>query len=394
MCFAGWVYRPRMFSIERLYHALAANAREGRWPNGLSRQADSRPLNVEQVLKLPTGEHPEGVAVDRVGNVYVSNRRFAGPVRQAEIIRVSKEGAASVLVKLPDTTDPQGNGVLGLVTDRGGNIYAALDSRDPSSRGVWRVQPDGSTLERLPGSEHMSFPNALIFDAVGNLYATDSQQGAIWRFPLPDPETPAPWIQDELLAPFSFDPFGIPLPNGDLRPFPLPGANGIAFYPPNHLYVANTERGLLVHVPFESDGHAGKARIIAGEPVTSDPEAWLPDPRLWTMDGIAVDAEGHIYGVVPGCVALSQVTGLPLAPLVRINTASGEISGTPAPPNAFHVPLSLAFGRGAQDCQSVYVTNAALLADLFPGAGPGVVRVELGVPGFQVEAGSVGEVGA
>jgi len=383
-----------MFSIERLYRTLAADAREGRWQRSLDETSDSLPLSVDSVLKLPAGDHPEGVAVDRAGNVYLSNRRFAGAVRQAEILKVSSTGPATAVTRLPDTTDPQGNGVLGLVTDRAGNIYAALDSRDPSSRGVWRVRADGSTPERLPGSEHMSFPNALIFDPAGNLYATDSHQGAIWRFPLPDPKTPAPWTQHEFLSPFTFDPFGIPLPNGDVQSLPLPGANGIAFFPPNQLYVANTERGLVVQVPIESDGRAGKPRIVAGEPVASDPELWLPDPRLWTMDGIAVDAEGQIYAVVPGCVVLSQVTGLPLAPLVRINPVNAEISGTAVPSNAFHVPLSLAFGRGANDRRSVYVTNAALFADLFPGAGPGLVRANLGVPGFEVEEGPPGEAGA
>jgi sugar lactone lactonase YvrE len=231
----------------------------------------------------------------------------------------------------------------------------------------------------------MSFPNALIFDRAENLYATDSEMGAIWRFPLSEPKRPAPWAQDELLAPFAFDPFGIPLPTGGVQPFGLPGANGIGFYPPNHLYVANTEKGLLVHVPIERDGHAGTACIAAGESVPAHLGQWVPDPRLWTMDGIAVDAHGQIYGVVPGFPVLSQLTGLPLSPLVRIDPTRGTVHLVPTHAERFHVPLSLAFGRTAHDRHRVYVTNAAFFSDLFAGSGPGLVCAEVGVPGFHLD---------
>jgi len=69
-----------------------------------------------------------------------------------------------------------------------------------------------------------------------HLYVTDSFGGAVWRFALVgSPRHPAygtgrPWAEHELLAPAPDDPLG----------FPLPGANGIGFDRPNHLYVANT----------------------------------------------------------------------------------------------------------------------------------------------------------
>jgi sugar lactone lactonase YvrE len=374
-----------MYSIERMYRALAGEARAGRWGGFANHTRVESALAVRSVLRLPPGDHPEGVAVDRSGNVYVSSRRFVGPLRQAEILRIDPDDRATVLARLPDTADPRGNGVLGLVTDRHGNIYAALDSRDPASRGVWRINADSARTERLAGSEQMSFPNALIFDPDGNLYATDSETGAIWRFPLDGSSEPAPWMRDELLAPFPFDPFGIPLPSGELQPFALPGANGIAFYPPNHLYVANTEKGLVVQVPIEADGCAGKARILAGEPVPSDPEEWVPDPRLWTIDGIAVDAQGDVYAVIPAWPVVSHVIGLPLSPLVRISAATGDVCAVATTPEAFHVPLSLAFGRGTRDRRGLLVTNSALFSELFPGPGPGVICAEVGAPGFDPE---------
>jgi sugar lactone lactonase YvrE len=373
------------FSIERLYRALASQVRESRWSVHANSLVGEPPLAVHSILRLPPGDHPEGVAVDRRGNVYVSNRRFVGSLRQAEVLRIDPDNRATVVARLPDTADPRGNGVLGLVTDRDGNVYAALDSRDPASRGVWRIDAEEPQAERLAGSEQMTFPNALTFDATGNLYATDSETGAIWRFRLDRSPEPALWAQDELLAPFPFDPFGIPLPTGELQPLELPGANGIAFFPPNHLYVANTEKALVVHVPIKANGGAGQARIVAGEAVPSDSEAWLPDPRLWTIDGIAMDAHGDIYGVIPASPVISQVSGLSLTPLVRIHAASGEVCAVRTDPGAFHIPLSLAFGRGARDRSSVFVTNSALFAELFPGPGPGMIRAEAGGPGFDAD---------
>jgi sugar lactone lactonase YvrE len=373
------------FSIERLYQALASQVREGRWSGHAKPSVGEPPLAVHSILRLPPGDHPEGIAVDPSGNVYVSNRRFVGSLRQAEVLRIDPDNRATVVTRLPDTADPRGNGVLGLVTDRRGNLYAALDSRDPASRGVWRIDAEGSQAERLAGSEQMTFPNALTFDATGNLYATDSETGAIWRFPSEASNESAAWAQDELLAPFPFDPFGIPLPTGEVQPLSLPGANGIAFYPPNHLYVAITEKALVVHVPIEAEGRAGKARVVAGEPMPVDTAEWVPDPRLWTIDGIAVDVHGEIHGVIAACAIVSRVTGLPPSPLVRINPATGEVHAARTTVDAFHVPLSLAFGRATRDKWDVFVTNGALLSDLFPGPGPGVICAEVGVRGFDVE---------
>ncbi len=112
-------------------------------------------------------------------------------------------------------------GLLGLAIDRFGNLYAALASFNPDTHGVYRIGPDGTDIERLTGSENIAFPNALTFDIYGRLYVSDST-GAIWRY-VDGTFGNDPWTQDPLLEPLPNDPFG----------FPLPGANGIGFYPPN-----------------------------------------------------------------------------------------------------------------------------------------------------------------
>ncbi len=340
--------------------------------NGKGVFCEVAPGEVRAVLALPEGESPEGIAVYG-RTLYVGNRRPApglgATVIHSEILRIDLSGTSSVIATLPDADDPDANGILGLATDFQGDIFAAHDSRHIAGKGVWRVRRDGST-ERLAGSEEMAFPNGVTFDLAGNLYATDSELGQIWRF-TPD-SAGGPWAHDALLEPLPFDPLDIP----------LPGANGIAFYPPNHLYVANTEHGLLLHLCIEEDGTPSPVEVLAGNPVSQDPTAWIPDFRIWTIDGIAMDDNGHIHAVIPGFVPLTQRAGFQLSPLVRIDPKSGEVHLTRTIPEAFDVPLSLAFGHKEWGETSVFVTNGDL--PVVPGGpGPGVIQANVGVRGYS-----------
>ncbi len=314
------------------------------------------PGQVDLILSLPVGENPEGIALDQPGNIYVGNRRTDGAVRVNEILRITRDGTVSVFATLPAAV-PEAEGVLGLATDPIGNVYAAYVTNDPTTQGVYRISRNGSVM-RLAGSEVISFANALAFDARGNLYVTDSFTGTVWRFG--PGGTAELWVQDLLLEPLPEDPFG----------FPVPGANGIAFYPPNHLYVANTEKGLIAHIPIElQGGNAGTPELAAA------------GFALLTIDGIAVDTQGDIHGVVPGFTILGT------SPLIRVNLITGEVTPTVFEASEvakFDVPLSLAFGMGVRDRKSVFVTNGDLpLPGNPPGSpGPRVVQVGVGVPGF------------
>jgi sugar lactone lactonase YvrE len=208
----------------------------------------------------------------------------------------------------------------------------------------------------LPDSKQMTFPNALTFDSRGNLYVTDSFGGSIWRF---DRDGQGElWVQHEVLQ-SGDNPVGLV----------LPGANGIAFFPPNNLYVANTSLGMLVHITINPDGSPGSVEVAAHDP-------W----KLLSIDGIAVDVHGIVYGVLPGYLVTES------SPVVKIDPETGEFTGVVSDQQAvaqFDIPLSLAFGSGARDKQSVYVANGALEFDFIPPvAGPGVVQVGVGVPGY------------
>lgn len=307
--------------------------------------------NSEIVLSLAPGNRPEGIALGKTGAVFVANRQVTAAGTVNEILRIARDGTAGVFATLPGSS-PGAQGVLGLTIDPVGTVYAAFASFD-HNHGVWRVSRDGALLDHVPGSAAVGFPNALTFDSHGNLYVSDST-GAIWRarpggaFGL--------WVAHPLLQPLPEDPFGNP----------LPGANGIAFYPPDILYVANTERSLIAKVRIEVDGSAGAV------------EAVTPHFAVPTVDGIALDVHGYIHAVLPGFSLVAS------SPLVRIDPGTGAVAMTePVDVSMFDTPLSLAFGRGPWGVTTVLVTNGDL--PVVPGGpGPGVVQVEVGVPGFPV----------
>jgi sugar lactone lactonase YvrE len=303
---------------------------------------------VETVIDLkPLIDLPEGIAIDQSGTIFISNRRLKGDLRVSEVLQITPDNRISVLVTLDPAVPNGAAGVTGLAVGSHGEVYAALASSHPETHGVWRIGRGGSA-ERLAGSQQIAFPNALAFDARGNLYVTDTQGGAVWRFP-PQGEGNL-WIRHELLAPGAF---GL-------------GANGIAFVPPNQLFVANTDRALIARIPIEPGGRPGKPKVAA------------KSFELLTIDGLAADAHGNLHAVI----ALSEVLGI--APLVRVNPETGEIKSESAEVGRFDFPTSLTFGAGTRDPKSIYVVNSGLFPEDRPDAAPGVVRVGLPSPGLSV----------
>src|SRR5512145_2747874 len=294
------------------------------------------PGRTETVLALqPLIDLPEGIAVDRRGNIYVSNRRLENDHRVSEILKLAPDGAVTVVATLdPNVENEVDGGVLGLAVSPNRVVFAALSTSHDETRGIWRIEPDGST-RRLRGSERMIVPNALTFDPQGNLYATDSSDGAVWRFPRGRPG--APWLRDDLLAGF---------PDGPI------GANGIAFVPPSSLYAANTNFGWIVKIPIGRNGRAGRAEVVA------------IGFELLIVDGLAADVHGGLHAAIVG----ASITGS--APLVHVDPRTGAITSSTDEWSQFDFPTSLAFGAGSRDHKSVYVVNSGLFPEDRPEAAP------------------------
>ena len=327
---------------------------------GLMAPAAATPPRFPDLISFdPTaGEFPEGIAVDKVGNVFVA---FDDP--RGEIRKFTPRGGESLLA---DFGTP---GVLGLAVDATGNVYAAREV--PPDNGVYRVDRSGN-VERIPGTEAIVFPNALAFDKRGNLYVTETfsfdpplseypgcdigsgpffGQGGIWRIP-PGGEAEL-WLRHELLT-------GLCLPNP--IPFPL-GANGIA-YRRGALYVANTERTLIVRIPVNPDGSPGTP-----EPVVNVGDAIPPGPfGPPVLDGIALDVHGSIYALA-----------IDSSRLVRVSPDGETVDVLATAADGLDFPASLAFGTGKGERRSLFITNFAIGPP--GGAGPGLLKLRVGVQG-------------
>ncbi|EDY82051.1 hypothetical protein VDG1235_1671 [Verrucomicrobiia bacterium DG1235] len=328
----------------------------------------------------PFAASPEGIAIDRRGNKIVTLRTLdtdTGVIVGNELVKIDRWGGATVIADF-GPAEPGLLGALGVIVDRWGNAYVAVAS-GTATHGVWRVDPDGE-MRHLDGSEGIFVPNTLTFDNRGNLYVSDSypldpsEPGLIWRYGRRGRVFEI-WASDHLLAP---DPINDPLsPPPPAPSFPLPGVNGIAFYPPNHIYAVNSEKNLVLHVPIMSDGTAGAVETIVG----TYPPVGPPD-MLFAPDGLAVDVRGNLYTVNPP----AGFTGFPVSPLVKIDPRTGEVEAIvdpiAAPIDDFDFPTSLAFGTRFKDRKTVFTVGTSSIAfGLPPGAGPRITQVGVGVPG-------------
>jgi sugar lactone lactonase YvrE len=102
--------------------------------------------------------------------------------------------------------------LLGLAFHRVTGALLVVDFGGKAVRQVDPVTGASSVFAVIP-ADAAAGPNALAFDRAGNVYLSDSFQGAIWRAG-PQDGRPTAWVRDALLTIAGVPPFG---------------ANGLAF---------------------------------------------------------------------------------------------------------------------------------------------------------------------
>ncbi|MDH3227026.1 MAG: SMP-30/gluconolactonase/LRE family protein [Thermoleophilia bacterium] len=280
------------------------------------------PVETVVAFDAAAGELPEGVAVDRAGNRYVT----LAPLGQ--IVRIDKHGERSLFAQLP--VGESGGLLTGIRFDRSGNLWAALASFETATHGVWRITPGGKA-ERIAALSPTTLPNAFAFGAWGRTYVSDSFGGAVWAL---DPgQAPRIWAQDRLLE--------------GTDPEFMIGANGLEVRR-GSLYVANTQKNLVARIAIGKDGEAG------------DIATYARDEQLAGADGILFDRRGRLYVAANARDALVVIS--PKGHRVRTVVDEGL---------AF--PASLAFGRG-KDRRSLLITNF----DFADRDEPALVKVRVG----------------
>lgn len=288
-------------------------------------------------------EAPENLVFDHRGNLYL-NMALTGEVR-----RIAPDGTQSTLARLRPGTGTSTNALLGLAVDRRDDVYALLTSHNVAgsdTHGIWRIHPDG-TKELFATLDPAGFPNQPLFDAKGNLLVADSFLGTIWRVTPRGQVTR--WLTDPLL-----------MPDTAACGFPLRrGANGMAFDNRGNLFVANTNKALIVRIPVNPDGSAGSPSVFASGCA-----------NLNGADGITIDVRGNVY-----------VADNILDTVVRVNT-NGTVDRLAA--GGLDSPTGVAFGTRRGEQTSLFITNSALLTYLSRGIPhPSLMRLEVGVPGAR-----------
>ena len=285
------------------------------------------------------GQNTEGMAIDRVGGIYVS----VSPL--GDLWRIPPGSTQPEPFGHVDGIVPGRDfGMLGLAVDVFGNVYAAVQSANPDADGVWRFDRGTGNATRLPGTESIAIPNGLAFDKQMDLYVTDSFTGAIWRIPWGG--NAQVWLQDPALT-----------GDGSLGLFL--GANGIAYR--NGLFtVTNTERRTVLQIP-KIGGQPGPISVLTNLPPGDNP------------DGVAMDVHGDAFIAMNLQNAIGEVH-----PDGSLDVVA---SGDP-----LDFPSSIAFGTARGGRTKLYGVNFSIseLFGLPPGSGPGVFWLDAGVPGFPI----------
>jgi DNA-binding beta-propeller fold protein YncE len=322
--------------------AIAAAIATFAAPAALAGPASLGFIEAELFTTLPDGvRFPEGITANpSTGDIFVGTFDF-GPVTN-KLVRIDASGHASAIRDFGATP------LLGLEFARNKvyilNFGASKLQRISANFGPGtpvedvatipsvgsagsrtEPNPDGSSDTLTFGSGGFPAPNAMVFDGAGNLYISDSFQGAIFEVAgaatcaRPCPVTLV--SHDPLLATAGTPPFG---------------ANGLALSADGKtMYIANT----------------GDHRVLAMDMATKALSVF--SISLHGADGLLLDrASGLLW------VATNQADHVvALNPEGRIVIKAGEFLGVngDGAPQGLLFPASLVISGG-----SMYVTNLAL----------------------------------
>src|SRR5262245_28379493 len=214
---------------------------------------------VERFATLPAGApNPEGITVDRNGDVYVTgfNPLVAGP---GKVFVFDNDGDLKRTLPVSGSS----NALLGIAFHPTTHQLLVIDFGAGNVLAVNPLTGESTVFSAIPGGGL----NALTFDRAGNVYISDSGRGTIWRTG-PTGGTATNWLTSDLLKPSGFPPFG---------------ANGLDFNKKETaLFVANTANDTIVKIP------------VTGDPLVADTPEVLTN-SVNGADGLFLDQHDNIW---------------------------------------------------------------------------------------------------
>jgi putative intracellular protease/amidase len=282
---------------------------------------------AQVVAKFPANTFLENITVDAQDNIFVTS------YEEGKIYQVGLDGQYREFAAI------DGN-VAGIAIDRDGLLFAgAIQGKTPT---IFRVTSAG-VVEAL-----ITLPEAIFLNGMTHLNGSrylvaDSYKGVIWEVDVNE-KTAQIWIEDALLA------------RSDTSN-PFPAVNGIKIYN-NALFASNTQRQLLIRIPFVENNTPGT------------PEVCLTNVNL---DDFAFDVQGNLYGTTHVYNSVIQIS--PDQKITTIATAEQGMAGSTA----------LAFGRANNNTNLYVTTNGGMSLPLPGGVEPAkIVKLNVNIAGLAL----------
>jgi len=234
---------------------------------------------VRVYTKLP--KTPEGLCIDSKKNL------FATVTNIGEVVKLNDDGTYDHIAWVPSKKYSGKGSILGIEADNQDNIIVTFVEHskygnlfDPHHAGCNDVTVTKSGVYKIDAKTHkvtpvtiradgwpVCFPDDVDVDRAGNIYVSDLTFAGIWKIS-PNGQFKL-WSADPLL---NYSDPSLPL-----------GVNVIVLdkAQKNIFAATSTVEGLIVKIPINKDGSAGKAVIHSRGHVG--------------FDGIEIDDEGYIY---------------------------------------------------------------------------------------------------
>ena len=274
------------------------------WPSPLRAQPAQPPealVDAVTVASFPAGTFLESIVIDPQGTMYVADHE------KGEILRRTAAGEQSIFGRIEGSLTG-----LGLGPD--GTLHATGRPKGgPES--FYTFGRDGVETDRF-AVQGAVFLNGMTLLSPGVFLAADSKAGTIWLVE-PAKRAAAPWLRHDLLGPRA----------PDSR---FPAANGVKTFG-GAVYVSNSDRALVLRVPFGPDG------MPAAEP------AVFADGLV--VDDFALDTWGNFYG-----------TTHPINTVIRVGQ-DGSRATIAGPAQGVVGSTAAAFGRTDGDRLDLYVVG-------------------------------------